>query len=168
MESRLIVAPGLTQEVNDKQQVVPMLEKLRALPPELGTVQALVTDNGFMSEANVRVCAAPKAGDGAPIVPLIALGREPHHADLMQRFAPELFGPPPPDPVKAMAHRLKTAAGRALYALRKSTVEPVIGIIKSVMKFRQFLLRGVKHVSGEWDLVCLAYNVKRMHRMQGI
>ena len=168
MDSRLIVAPGLTQEVNDKQQVVPMLEKLRALPPELGTVQALVTDNGFMSQGNVRACAAPQPGEGAPILPLIALGREPHHGDLMQRFAPELFGPPPPDPVQAMAHRLKTPEGRALYALRKSTVEPVIGIIKSVMKFRQFLLRGVNHVSGEWDLVCLAYNVKRMHRMQGI
>lgn len=167
MDSRLIVAPGLTQEVNDKQQVVPTLEKLRALPPELGTVQALVTDNGFMSQANVRACAAPQAGEGEPIAPLIALGREPHHADLMQRFAPELFGPPPPDPVQAMAHRLKTPEGRALYALRKSTVEPVIGIIKSVMKFRQFLLRGVNLVSGEWDLVCLAYNVKRMHRMQG-
>ena len=168
MDSRLIVACGLTQEVNDKQQVVPTLETLRALPPELGTVQALVTDNGFMSEANVRACVVPQAGDGAPIVPLIALGREPHHGDLMQRFAPELFGPPPPDPVRAMAHRLKTAEGRALYALRKSTVEPVIGIIKSVMNFRQFLLRGVNLVSGEWDLVCLAYNVKRMHRMQGI
>ena len=167
MDSRLIVAPGLTQEVNDKQQVVPMLEKLRALAPELGTVQALVTDNGFMSQGNVRACAAPQPGEGAPILPLIALGREPHHGDLMQRFAPELFGPPPPDPVQAMAHRLKTPEGRALYALRKSTVEPVIGIIKSVMKFRQFLLRGVNLVSGEWDLVCLAYNVKRMHRLQG-
>jgi transposase len=167
MDSRLIVAPGLTQEVNDKQQVVPMLEKLRALPPELGTVQALVTDNGFMSEANVRACATPEAEDGAPIAPLIALGREPHHADLLQRFAPEPFGPAPQDPLAAMAHRLKTREGRALYALRKSTVEPVIGIIKSVMKFRQFLLRGVNLVSGEWDLVCLAYNVKRMHRMQG-
>ena len=166
MESRLIVASGLTQQVNDKQQVVPTLEKLRALPPELGAVQALVTDNGFMSEANVRACAVPQAGDGAPIVPLIAPGREPHHADLMQRFAPELFGPPPQDPVRAMAHRLKTAEGRALYALRKSTVEPVIGIINSVMKFRQFMMRGIDRVSGEWDLVCLAYNVKRMNRMR--
>jgi transposase len=166
MDSRLIVAPGLTQEVNDKQQVVPMLEKLRALPPELGTVQALVTDNGFMSEANVKACAAPAGKQATPIAPLIALGRERHHVDPMHRFAPELLGPPPPDPLAAMAHRLKTREGRALYALRKSTVEPVIGIIKSVMKFRQFLLRGVDHVSGEWNLVCLAYNVKRMHRMQ--
>jgi hypothetical protein len=167
MQSRLIVAPGLTQEVNDKQQLIPALERLRALPPELGTVQALVADNGFMSEANVRACAGPEAEDATPIAPLIALGREPHHADLMQRFGPEPFGPVPQGPLAAMAHRLKTHEGRALYALRKSTVEPVIGIIKSVMKFRQFLLRGVNHVSGEWDLVCLAYNVKRMHRMQG-
>ena len=144
------------------------MKRLRARPPALGTVQALAADNGFMSEANVRACATPAAEDGAPIAPLIALGREPHHADLLQRFAPEPFAPAPQDPLAAMAHRLKTREGRALYALRKSTVEPVIGIIKSVMKFRQFLLRGVNLVSGEWDLVCLAYNVKRMHRMQGI
>ena len=143
------------------------MKRLRARPPALGTVQALVADNGFMSEANVRACAAPEAEGALPIAPLIALGREPHHADLMQRFAPEPLGPAPQDPLAAMAHRLRTHEGRALYALRKSTVEPVIGIIKSVMKFRQFLLRGVNLVSGEWDLVCLAYNVKRMHRMQG-
>lgn len=166
MDSRLIVVPGLTQAVNDKQQLIPALERLRALPRELGTVQALVADNGFMSEANVRACAVPEAEDATPIAPLIAMGRESHHVDLMQRFAPEPLGPAPQDPLQAMAHRLKTREGRVLYALRKSTVEPVIGIIKSVMKFRQFLLRGVNHVSGEWDLVCLAYNVKRMHRMQ--
>ena len=165
-ESRLIVAPGLTQAGNDKQPLIPALASLRALPPELGTVQALVADNGFMSEASGRACAAAQAEDATPIVPLIALGREPHHADLMQRFGPEPLGPAPPDPLAAMAHRLKTREGRALYALRKRTVEPVIGIIKSVMKFRQFLLRGVNNVSGEWDWVCLAYNVKRMHRMQ--
>ena len=61
-----------------------------------------------------------------------------------------------------MAHRLKTQAGRAAYALRKQTVEPVFGIIKSVMGFRQFSLRGLRKVSGEWSLVCLAWNVKRM------
>ena len=166
MDSRLIVVPGLTQAVNDKQQLIPALQKLRALPPELGMVQALVADNGFLSEANVQACAAPEAQDAIPIVPFIALGREPHHADLMQRFGPEPLGPVPQDPMQAMAHRLSTREGRALYGLRKSTVEPVIGIIKSVMKFRQFLLRGVNHVSGEWDLVCLAYNVKRMHRIQ--
>jgi len=120
-----------------------------------------------MSEANVRACAAPQAEHATPIAPLIALGREPHHAALMQRFAPQPLGPAPQDPLAAMAHRLRTHEGRALYALRKSTLEPVIGIINSVMKFRQFLLRGVDYVTGEWDLVCLAYNVKRINRMQG-
>jgi hypothetical protein len=61
-----------------------------------------------------------------------------------------------------MAHKLKTKAGRARYALRKQTVEPVFGIIKSVLGFRQFSLRGVNKVSGEWTLVCLAWNLKRM------
>ena len=64
--------------------------------------------------------------------------------------------------MQAMAHKLKIRAGRAAYALRMQTVEPVFGIIKSVMGFRQFSLRGLKNVSGEWTLVCLAWNVKRM------
>ena len=67
-----------------------------------------------------------------------------------------------------MKHRLQTVAGKALYALRKSTVEPVIGISKSVMGFRQFSLRGLAKVKGEWNLVCLAYNMRRWHRMQVI
>src|SRR3546814_3108930 len=61
-----------------------------------------------------------------------------------------------------MKHRLKTRAGRAAYALRKQTVEPVFGLIKSVMGFRQFLLRGLVHASHEWTVVCLAWNFKRM------
>jgi hypothetical protein len=61
-----------------------------------------------------------------------------------------------------MAHKLKTQKGRKIYALRKQTVEPVFGIIKSVMGFRQFLLRGIEKVTGEWTLVCLAWNMKRM------
>ncbi|MER2622750.1 MAG: transposase [Accumulibacter sp.] len=64
------------------------------------------------------------------------------------------------------SHRLKTKAGRALYALRKQTVEPVFGIIKSVMGFRQFSLRGLKKVTGEWTLVCLAWNLKRMANLR--
>ncbi|WP_300337016.1 transposase [Accumulibacter sp.] len=65
-------------------------------------------------------------------------------------------------PVQAMSHRLKTREGRARYALRQQTVEPVFGIIKSVMGFRRFALRGLKKVTGEWTLVCLAWNLKRM------
>ena len=64
--------------------------------------------------------------------------------------------------MQRMTHRLKTKAGRAIYALRKQTVELVFGIIKSVMGFRQFSLRGLSKVTGEWALVCLAWNIKRM------
>ena len=73
-DRRLIVAPGLTQAANDQQQLIPALESLRALPPELGTVQALVADNGFLSEPKVRACAGPEAGDATPIAPRIAMG----------------------------------------------------------------------------------------------
>ena len=66
-----------------------------------------------------------------------------------------------------MRHRLKTRAGRADYGLRKQTVEPVFGIIKSVMRFRQFLLRGVEAVNGEWSLVTMAWNIRRMAVLRG-
>jgi hypothetical protein len=64
-----------------------------------------------------------------------------------------------------MKYRLQTRAGKKLYAKRKSTVEPVFGIIKAVMGFRQFLLRGIELVQGEWDLVCIAWNLKRLHAL---
>ena len=153
--SLLVVATDVVQASNDKQQVTPMLAKLDALPDELGTIETLLADTGYFSAANVQACAAA-------IDPLIAMGRQPHHPPLAERFAP---APPPPDnptPVEAMAHRLKTPEGRALYALRKHTPEPVFGIIKSALGFRQFLLRGLDNVRGEWNLVTMAYNVKRL------
>ena len=88
--------------------------------------------------------------------------REAHHPDWKERFSEP---PPLPEgatPVETMKHRLKTRAGKAAYALRKQTVEPVFGILKSVMGFRQFLLRGLENVRNEWTLVCLAWNLKRM------
>jgi transposase len=162
-ESRLIVITDVTQSSVDKQQVVPALTQLAALSEVLGEqAQTLITDNGFMSAANVTACVAQS------IAPLFALGRDKHHVSLEQRFAPEPDAPVPEDALAAMAHRLKTRAGKALYALRKSTVEPVIGIIKSVMGFDHFSLRGLSAVTGEWNLACLAYNMKRMHRLQWV
>jgi hypothetical protein len=83
----------------------------------------------------------------------------------MDRFTePEpLTGPA--DPVTEMNHRLKTIAGKAIYAKRKSTIEPAFGIIKAVMGFRQFFLRGLDQISGEWNLVCMAYNIKRLYAL---
>jgi hypothetical protein len=90
------------------------------------------------------------------------VGRDKHHAGRRERFTEPEPRPDEATPVMRLAHRLKTKAGRAADALRKPTVEPVFGIIKSVMGFRQFLLRGLKSVTGEWRLVCLAWNLKRL------
>ena len=101
------------------------------------------------------------------ITPLIAVQREAHHPDPLARFAE----PPPLKKgameVERMRHALLTMAGRALYAKRKCTVEPVIGIVKSVMRFRQFSLRGLDHVKGELNLVAMAWNLKRMFVLAG-
>ena len=85
-------------------------------------------------------------------------------SDLEKKQEPSAPGPGA-STSEVMKHRLKTAAGRAKYKLRQQTVEPVFGIIKSVLGFRAFLLRGLKKVTLEWQLVCLAYNLKRLHRM---
>ena len=157
----LVVAADVVQATNDKQQVAPMLNRLGALPGELGEVETLLADTGYFSEANVEACVAAK------IDPLIAMGRQPHHPPLAERFAPAPPPPANPTPVAAMAHRLKTPEGRKLYAVRKHTPEPVFGIIKSALGFRQFLLRGLDNVRGEWSLVTMAYNMKRMFVLAG-
>jgi hypothetical protein len=154
--SLLVVATDVVQAANDKQQVVPMVEKLLALPEELGKPENLLADTGYFSAANVDAC------ETAEIVPMIANGRQPHYAPLAERFAPPPEAPKNPTPVEAMAHRLKTPEGKALYALRKQTPEPVFGIIKQVMGFRQFLLRGHDSVRSEWAMVAMAWNLKRM------
>ena len=160
-DSLLVVANAVTQAANDKRQLAPMLAKLKALPKELGRSRQMLADNGYFSEANVDSCAA------ARIEPLIALGRSRHHVSWKQRFAAGPKAPPASaTPLQKMAHRLKTPAGRKLYALRKQTPEPVFGIIKSVMGYRQALLRGLDNVSGEWNLVTMSWNIKRMFALQ--
>ncbi len=155
-ESLLVVAAQVVQAPNDKQQIEPMLNKLDALPEDLGKPEILLADNGYFSDANVMLCAA------ARIEPLIAAGRQPHHPSLREHFAEAPPAPHNPTPLRAMTHRLQTPEGKRLYALRKQTPEPVFGIIKSVMGFRQFLLRGLDNVQGEWSLVTMAWNIKRM------
>jgi len=155
-ESMLVLVAQVTPAANDKEQVAPMVEKLQALPAGLNQAHTLLVDSGYFSEKNVVSCVEAK------IMPLIAVGREEHYPGWRARFTEP--GPLEADagPVERMKHALKTKAGRAAYALRKQTVEPVFGIIKSVMGFRQFLLRGLENVQTEWTLVCLAWNLKRM------
>lgn len=154
--SMLVVAPAVTQACNDKEQVVPMLAQLAELPATLGKPSELLTDSGYYSAANANACTA------SSIEPLMAVKREEHHPSPCARFTEPPALAADATPAQHMAHKLKTKVGRARYALRKQTVEPVFGIIKSVLGFRQFSLRGVKKVSGEWTLVCLAWNLKRM------
>jgi len=157
IESMLVVGQHLTQNSNDALEIEPALAALNKLPDELGTIDALLADAGYFSQNNVDSCLEEK------ILPYISSHRDGHNQSLKERFSE-----PPPlsenaDVVTEMKYRLKTKDGRAIYAKRKSTVEPVFGIIKAIMGFRQFLLRGVESVRGEWNLVCMAWNLKRMH-----
>ena len=155
-ESMLVVAIDLAQVATDKQQVEPMLEVLAGLPEQLGRIEHLLADNGYFSAANVERCVQAK------IEPLLAAGRDGHHPHWEDRFTEPAPLLEPASVVDRMKHRLKTIQGRKLYGLRKQTVEPVFGIIKSVMRFRQFLLRGLAAARGEWTLVTMAWNIKRM------
>src|SRR5579864_546774 len=155
--SLLIVASSLSNHPNDKAEAQPTLA---ALSPELGQVDSAALDNGYFSPATIKACLE------RGIEPYIATGREAHHRSWQTFFAqvPE----PPPDnasPKVKMAYKLQTEVGREIYRLRKCTVEPVIGIIKEVLGFRQFSLRGLRAAAGEWSLVCLAFNLKRLHHL---
>jgi len=161
IDSMLIVENHITQQTNDKLEVTPAVEDLSRLPDNLGTVDKLLADAGYFSGNNVKEC------ETHDIVPYIAAGRQPHNMPPQDRFIEPEPLTAPADPVTKMKHRLKTIAGRRVYAKRKSTVEPVFGIIKAVMGFRQFFLRGLELVAGEWDLVCIAYNIKRLHALSG-
>src|SRR6202162_1940492 len=125
-DSLLVVATDVVQAANDKQQLEPMMEQLKALPDELGQVETLLADNGYFSAANVMACEA------ANIVPLIATGREVHHPSLAERFAAVPTAPQDPTPVQSMAHRLKTAEGKKLYALRQQVPEPMFALCPTI------------------------------------
>ena len=160
--THLIVEQHVTDHSNDKQEVAPALERLDALPEALGEVDALLADTGYHSEANLDRCEA------AGIAAYIPESRQRHNAPLAERLADDPPAPSgTPTPLEANRHRLRTRAGKARYAKRKATVETVFGIIKQVQGFRQFLLRGLHAVQGEWALVCLGWNLKRLFALKG-
>ncbi len=155
--SLLIVGTSLSNHANDQAEAVPTVD---AIPPALGTPAAAALDTGYFSAANIAELEARH------IDPYIATGREPHHQGWEAYFAG--VPAPPPDAASAqekMAYKLKTAVGKAIYRLRKCTVEPVIGLVKEVLGFRQFSLRGDVAAGGEWCLVCLAFDLKRLHSL---
>jgi hypothetical protein len=155
--SFLIVGQSLSNHPNDQAEAQPTLESISS---QLGQPGAAALDNGFFSATNIELVQS------RGLDPYIATGRDAHHQSWQARFADQP-APPPQDasPQVQMAYKLKTALGKAIYAARKCTVEPVIGIIKAVLGFRQFSLRGAEAVAGEWCLVCLAFNLKRLHSL---
>jgi transposase len=154
-DSFLIVAHSLSNHPTDRNEALPTLD---AIAPAVGTPEAAALDTGYFSATNITEM------EQRGIEPYIATGRDTHHKSWRSRFAASP-APPPEDasPLVKMAYKLKTEIGQAIYKLRKSTVEPVIGIIKEIMGFRQFSLRGLAAAAGEWCLVCLAFNLKRLH-----
>jgi transposase len=164
VESRLIVGERVSQSPNDKQELVPTLA---AIPAAAGPVTVALVDSGFFSEKAVRQIEQTPTGTATGTTVYAAVEKTGHHrsvADLEKRNEPEAPAAAASMP-EVMRHRLQTTAGKTLYKLRQQTVEPVFGIIKSVLGFRQFRLRGREKVSLEWTLVCLAYNLKRLHRL---
>ncbi len=154
--SMLIVENHVSQNSNDKQELSPALEKIEQLPGELGAVDKIATDNGYKSEANTVLAAEKGVELYAPA------GRQKHNDKLAELLSKEPEDPVNPTPSEALVYRMATKAGKAFYALRKTTIEPTFGIIKHVMGFRSFSLRGFESVTGEWNLVCMAYNLKRL------
>lgn len=156
-DSLLIVATSLSNHPNDKREAEPTLN---ALSPNLGNPTGAALDNGFFSEHNIN------AFQQRQIEPYIATGRE-AHSQRIEDLLGKLPDEPPVDasPKEKMTYKLATDIGMEIYRLRKCTVEPVIGILKEILGFRQFSLRGLIHAAGEWCLVCLAFNLKRMHSL---
>ncbi|WP_264180139.1 transposase [Desulfurispirillum indicum] len=161
--SHMIIACHTTQKPNDKLEISPSVENLRKLPEILGQPTALLADAGYYSEENVKKCHE------AHMTPHISFKREKHNQTLEKRMA---TAPAPPECEETkdtadqwMKYRLQTLEGKELYAKRKGISETVFGIVKQVMGFRQFMLRGIDKVSGEWNLVCTAWNIRRLHAL---
>ena len=147
----MIVAAAVTQQVNDKQQLVPMLGEVQAMTGR--QPQQVTADAGYFSEKNVT---DPQL-DGIHL--FVAPNRLKHGEE-----APCATSPPPPELAVAeqMRHKLRTPEGRAVYRMRKAVVEPVFGQIKECRGFRRFLLRGLTRVQAEWQMICATHNLLKL------
>lgn len=167
-EAMLIVGQRVCDAPNDQQELVPTVAAIS--PVVAAEVRAVWVDSGFYSEAAVQSVEQAPDGTATGLTVYAAVERHSHHktvADLLPQAEPAAPGAPA-SAKENMAHRLQTAVGKALYKLRKQTVEPVFGIIKEAMGFRRFLLRGRAKVGLEWTLVCVSYNLKRMFPLKNL
>ncbi|WP_159474788.1 transposase, partial [Dyadobacter sp. 3J3] len=163
-EDMIIVGAYSNEHANDKSEFLPGIASVSI---ELGTITVAVADAGYFSENNA--CKVPEG-----TVAVIATSREQHNSYLETVLSQAQNGgdandvePTQPDltAIEQMRIRLKIPEYKAIYKRRKQIVEPVFGIIKSVLGFRQFSLRGVLETDSEWSLVCLAYNLKRLFKL---
>ena len=151
---QLIVGQGVTQEANDKRQLLPMLRQVKEQSGHKPST--VLADNGYLSEENLQGAAKMQ------VEAYVAAGKQKHS----QIVSPCPRGPIPQSAtaLERMRRKLQTIIGRKIYARRKAIVEPVFGQIKHRQGFRQFLLRGVNKVRGEWALVCMTHNILKLHR----
>ena len=157
----IIVSNTLSDQPNDRNELLPVLD---AAESNNFKVEKVLADTGYYSEKNVE------ATEDRNIEPIIAVEQQSHGIDLRSLLEgneseePEL--PTNATTKEKMAHKLKSPEIKELYKQRKQTVEPVFGIIKECMRFRQFLMRGKEKVGLEWNLVCTAYNLKRFFNLK--
>jgi transposase len=156
MDTMLILENHVSQSSNDKQELQMILNKIAELPDQLGVVDKVAADNGYKSEANTVFAAE------AGVELYVPTGRQKHNNKLDELLSQDPKEPINPTPSEAILHRMLTKVGKAFYALRKTTIEPTFGIIKEVIGFRRFSLRGLDLVKGEWTLVSIAYNLKKL------
>lgn len=152
--SQVIIVADVTQQANDKRQLVPMLGQVE---DNLGEIpDCVLADAGYFSEEAVRFVAD---GFTEPFIPRERV----KHDD---RLPPVPRGRIP-DNLSVVARalrRLRTKSGQQIYSKRKETIEPVFGQIKEARGIRAFLLRGLEHVKGEWKLICLTHNILKLWR----
>jgi transposase len=160
IDTMLILESHISQAPNDKQEITPTLASLTSLSEQLGKVETILADAGYFSDNNVMSC------EQSEIEPYIPPDRDKHNLPFIERFVDPMPLAENAGLIDKMRNKLKTVEGRKIYAKRKSTIEPVFGIIKHVLGFRQFFLRGLDAVSGEWTLVSLAWNIKRMFALK--
>jgi transposase len=152
---QLIVGQQVTQAANDKQQLVPLVEKIEEQSGQ--KPQGVIADSGYCSEENLKYL------NKRNIEGFVATGKQKHNEPR------EACKPGPlakgASRVERMERKLKTKDGAAKYATRKFIVEPVFGQIKQARGFRQFLLRGLEKVRGEWALICMTHNILKFHKI---
>jgi len=158
-DDMIIVGAYSNSHANDKQEFIPAIE---SVPEALsGEISAAIADTGYFSENNIAECEQKN------ISPIISTSRENHNSFLSNILNPDpTENAPCVTPVEKMTQKLKSEEGKEIYKKRKQTVEPIFGVIKEIIGFRRFSLRGEAETDAEWSLVCSAYNLKRLFRMQ--